>query len=569
MLQYQVVQNAVDCSSAYYHAIGFLRAASSEVNDASPCLPALENSVYVDYINTFAARYGTMNGIHNVNLDGKDEWNLLYLQGTLKEINTKNENILHESINGEMYYMPRKVAVLTFEITDTFSGHPELIAQKERTFRMDVTEHPDFLETLKTEMKQGSSYFFCAIWSAYYYDTFPGIERVRTIVPLGTVSGLTWAFNPLILEDGSSYYEPVADGELADYFYLVPSGASVDLTDPALAESAKALEYIHANECGASVIPVKDMARLPNFEDRYVLSEGRLLTLEDDAQQNPVCVIRQELAEKRNIKIGDKIEISLKDISAYDLGYTAPEIEDHFFDAPVITRSYTVCGIVHSLEDSMTAKQYSEIYIPNCFYPDDFRNYVDFGCCSFVLRSPTDKEAFLEETGGQLQELGFEAEFVDDGWDEFHASSQAVLQTSRNSMLLLGLLLVLGLLLACFLYQRARRREVAILRTLGIPKGRVLWQALLPIALLGLIGVGGGSAAAYYYGMKKAGELVAALEAAQPMAASFDPLAMVMLGAAVWVLLLVLEAVFLLVLCSRPVLPLLQGGKIRGKKGKG
>ena len=228
MLQYQVVQNAVDCSSAYYHAIGFLRAASSEVNDASPCLPALENSVYVDYINTFAARYGTMNGIHNVNLDGKDEWNLLYLQGTLKEINTKNENILHESINGEMYYMPRKVAVLTFEITDTFSGHPELIAQKERTFRMDVTEYPDFLETLKTEMKQGASYFFCAIWSAYYYDTFPGIERVRTIVPLGTVSGLTWAFNPLILEDGSSYYEPVADGELADYFYLVPSGASVD-----------------------------------------------------------------------------------------------------------------------------------------------------------------------------------------------------------------------------------------------------------------------------------------------------------------------------------------------------
>ena len=104
-----------------------------------------------------------MNGIHNVNLDGKDEWNLLYLQGTLKEINTKNENILHESINGEMYYMPRKVAVLTFEITDTFSGHPELIAQKERTFRMDVTEYPDFLETLKTEMKQGASYFFCAI----------------------------------------------------------------------------------------------------------------------------------------------------------------------------------------------------------------------------------------------------------------------------------------------------------------------------------------------------------------------------------------------------------------------
>ncbi len=56
---------------------------------------------------------------------------------------------------------------------------------------------------------------------------------------------------------------------------------------------------------------------------------------------------------------------------------------------------------------------------------------------------------FLEESGTQLQELGFRAEFVDDGWDAFYDSSQAVLQTTRNSALLLGLLLVLGFLACC------------------------------------------------------------------------------------------------------------------------
>lgn len=316
VLQYQVVQHAVDDSAAYYHAIGFLRTADSEADDAASCLSILESSNYVDYTNTFAARYGTMQDIHNVNLDGEDSWNTLYLQGTLTEIATGYENILFppESGDGEPIFLPRKIAYLTFDVTDIFSGHPELTKESTRTFRMDVTEHPDFFEALQTEMQLGNSYFFCAIWQKYYYKEFPGFERVRTIVPLGTVSGFPWELNPVITKDGLTYYHPVADGTLADYFYPVPSGASVDLTDPALAASERALKYVHSNECGAVVIPVKDMATIPNLEDRYVLSDGRLLTLEDHTQRNPVCVIRQELADQRDLKIGDMITICLEDL---------------------------------------------------------------------------------------------------------------------------------------------------------------------------------------------------------------------------------------------------------------
>ena len=117
--------------------------------------------------------------------------------------------------------------------------------------------------------------------------------------------------------------------------------------------------------------------------------------------------------------------------------------------APEVTESYTIVGTVYSLQKNTDSMQYSEIYIPNCFYPAHFRQTVWAGSCGFVLRNPADKAAFLEESGTQLQELGFRAEFVDDGWDAFYDSSQAVLQTTRNSALLLGLLLVLGFLACC------------------------------------------------------------------------------------------------------------------------
>ena len=74
---------------------------------------------------------------------------------------------------------------------------------------------------------------------------------------------------------------------------------------------------------------------------------------------------------------------------------------------------------------------------------------------------------------------------------------------------------------------------------------------------------------AYYYGMKKAREAVAGLNAAQPLTVRFTPAEMAVLGVAVWLLLLLLEMTFLLILCSRPILPLLQGGKIHEKKRKG
>ena len=368
--------------------------------------------------------------------------------------------------------------------------------------------------------------------------------------------------------DDNQYSLPVAEGDLWDYFYPVPQGFVVDFTDPELADVALALEYLNANEHGVSVIPVKDMATIPHFAENYFLSEGRLLTLEDDAARNKVCVVHQGLADRRNLKVGDTLTITIKDLEMYHWGQTYPDWEPNLAGAPEVTESYTIVGTVYSLQKNTDSMQYSEIYIPNCFYPAHFRQTVWAGSCGFVLRNPADKAAFLEESGTQLQELGFRAEFVDDGWDAFYDSSQAVLQTTRNSALLLGLLLVLGFWLVAFLYQRARRREVAILRSLGTPKGSALGQALLPMGLLGFAGVMAGFVAAYYYGLEKAREAVASLQTAQSLAVRVPLTKLIGLGAAVWCFLLLFEAILLTIPSFCSILPLLQGGKTHGKKSK-
>lgn len=570
VLQYQVIQTAISDSASYYHAVGVPQpvniADEKGQEDVSPCLSILGESAYVDYVNTNMRRLGVMHDIYNVDLDGQGDlynWNMLYLQGTFKSVAQGTEQVL------SMYaqdYLYRDIIYITFDITDIFSGQPERASLGEMTFRMDVTGHKDFRDQLEAELQPESSYFFCANWKKYYYNAFPSIKAVNTIVPLGTVNASVFDTNAYLTGDTSKFPHPIAEGKLEDYFYPVPAGESVDFTEPALSAAAKGLEYVNSNEHGVSVIPVKNMGTLPYFEENYFLSEGRLLTRDDDIQQNHVCVIRQELADGRDLKVGDAITITLKDVKNHVYGYTEPKLESNLRGAKTSTETYDIVGIIYYIQESATSIEHSEIYIPACFYPDDFDPSLTTGACSFVLRSPADQAAFLEEAGGQLQEAGFQVEFIDDGWDAFYASSETVLHTTRNSALLLGLMLLLGLLLVAFLYQRARRKEVAILRSLGISRTATLRQAVLPMVFLGLCGVGMGAVAAYSYGMRKAHEAIAAWNAVQTPVVQFHWVEFTAYGAAVWLLLMLLVTVFLLRLCSRPILRLLQGGKAHGKK---
>ena len=172
VLQYWVIQDAVADSAGYYHAVGALRTENTEAEDAFPSLSVLEKSEYVDYVNTYVSRYGTMQDVFNTDLNGDLNNHILYLQGTFREITKETEKPLC------MYaqkYVPREVAYLTFDITNLFSGHPEMASLGEMRFRMDVTQNRDFMNRLQEELQPGESYLFCAQWKKYYYRRLPSL----------------------------------------------------------------------------------------------------------------------------------------------------------------------------------------------------------------------------------------------------------------------------------------------------------------------------------------------------------------------------------------------------------
>lgn len=137
---------------------------------------------------------------------------------------------------------------------------------------------------------------------------------------------------------------------------------------------ALALEYLNANEHGVSVIPVKDMATIPHFAENYFLSEGRLLTLEDDAARNKVCVVHQGLADRRNLKVGDTLTITIKDLEMYHWGQTYPDWEPNLAGAPEVTESYTIVGTVYSLQKIQILcsirNLYSELFLSSSLPAD-------------------------------------------------------------------------------------------------------------------------------------------------------------------------------------------------------
>ena len=90
VLQYWVIQDAVADSAGYYHAVGALRTENTEAEDAFPSLSVLEKSEYVDYVNTYVSRYGTMQDVFNTDLNGDLNNHILYLQGIFREITEGN-----------------------------------------------------------------------------------------------------------------------------------------------------------------------------------------------------------------------------------------------------------------------------------------------------------------------------------------------------------------------------------------------------------------------------------------------------------------------------------------------
>ena len=198
---------------------------------------------------------------------------------------------------------------------------------------------------------------------------------------------------------------------------------------------------------------------------------------------------------------------------------------------------------------------------------------------SFILRSPEDEDAFLAENREALEAMGLQVSILENGWKNFKLSASTIKQSTAMSAGVFALVLPLALALAAFLYLRQRRRDFAILRSLGVPKSAAIRQMLQPVVLIGVIGVLAGGLMAWRYALAKATTILAVLQGPRVVetsaALSLAWLAGLCTGA--FALLLFFNAVGALTTARRPVLELLQGAgqaadrrrpKVQGSEGQ-
>ena len=372
--------------------------------------------------------------------------------------------------------------------------------------------------------------------------------------------------------------------ENGDMYLEAPENLDLNL-EPAIAQ---ALYLVEENRKAVYVYAYMDVSasRWMQESDRtFYLAEGRWPDREDNDAGRQVCAIHRDLAELRGLQVGDTLTLKLRNVDELlyfgNCGDADPE---RYAALKTQTEAFEIVGIFGEIAEQPV--HFYEVYIPLSAYPDSFpadfhlttytytHYYTTGGTAifsdsttersagTFVLNAPEEEAVFLTETEAELAALGFRADFLENGWDAFQAAVTPMKASALSGTLLFAGILTVALCLAGFLFFRFRRKELAISRALGVPAGTCIRTILLPLALVGRIGILAGCLAAWGYISSHAGQLLQAFaefdskETASGLSLGYLSL----LFAEQFSLLLVIGSLFAVLMANRPVLALLQGG---------
>ena len=375
-----------------------------------------------------------------------------------------------------------------------------------------------------------------------------------------------------------------SDGR-GNWYY--PVDGEADWSDPALSYAAGFIQQAREEQRSLNIIPLRDMSALPMVQEAdpaLYLTAGRWLDGEDDAQGRRVCVINDNLATLRGLEVGDTLSIKLRDVPAY-FGY---DLNDSLRarNTATDTGEYEIVGIYDYRELYQRTVTRNFTYIPASVVPEGFRGasaetvnterfYFQMedivppsaaplpwpGAVSFVLTSPDEEARFVAETRTDLERLGFRASFLDNGLEDFRATAGPMRQSSLYNALIYSAILLAAFALAAFVYFFLRRRELAIVRALGVPVRSCVKQISLPLGLIGLPGVLLGGTLGWRYTLANAAKTLEALaEFGDGTISALPVYWLVLLWASAAALLLALTVGSAAVLSRRPVLEQMQGG---------
>lgn len=131
-------------------------------------------------------------------------------------------------------------------------------------------------------------------------------------------------------------------------------------------------------------------------------------------------------------------------------------------------------GIVHNLSQARAGEGWrGEIYLPESIVPEtyDRLDFLNNSWTTVVLRSMEERDGFLRDYGALFRAQGWELRWEENGWNNFAAAAGPLRQSALLAAVLFGGLALLVMTLVIALYRRSRRRELAVLRSLGCPAG--------------------------------------------------------------------------------------------------
>ena len=249
------------------------------------------------------------------------------------------------------------------------------------------------------------------------------------------------------------------------------------------------------------VVYADDMTAIQRIHDNTLhLTEGRWLTSEDTENDAKVCVIDGILAKKYDLKLGDTLSLRLGNAlfeQFYSLGAIA-SVPERFSDEWT-QAEFEIVGIYSGSTMSKDANEpnwaYSmnTVFVPLASLPltEDELAEHEFAPGEFTFRvdNAWNIGPFLEEVAPKLEAMGLTLTFDDGGWMTVLEGYRDAQRIPMIRILLLAFVTATGLALSVYLFVSRKKKDYAIMRALGTPKGRSGRALLVPMLVLSLAAV--------------------------------------------------------------------------------
>jgi ABC-type lipoprotein release transport system permease subunit len=247
-------------------------------------------------------------------------------------------------------------------------------------------------------------------------------------------------------------------------------------------------------------------------EGRMVCEEGRFITPADAGQ--PVCVVSTDFLEMSGLKVGDSITLDLGNyLSEQYAPLGAVAVTRGRQNTEYTRQEFTIIGAWrdlnegnHVYRDRFWCWSNNAIFVPSAFLPE-CRNAEGHtfkpGEVSFVVGSAEEILPFMEECLPLLDEMCISYVFSDGGWSSVGPDLMQARTIALVKLAIFACAAVFALLLTVWLFIGRKKREFAICRALGMPKGEASLLLYLPFLALGAVSALAGAVAARVFGLRQ------------------------------------------------------------------